>query len=234
MLNEGLWQAWPGEWAINGIVRYELVIAPQNEHLAFVCATPYNAVRWLVTTGPEGTVRRLPGLRLEEQIGDTYRLRHLPTGATMSVTAQTSTRPDSDSGHEVRDRRMWRTDTPLNDAERDALADLPSACPASEVLLAGLLVRLCLRDPGRAWAVGTFFDDPLNREKALLPGAVSRRLWGNGTRWELEWSSYPYEEDLVSALTDPVAGLSGAKAAKVRRGWDITFDDALLALRPRR
>ncbi|GGU10863.1 hypothetical protein GCM10010272_64820 [Streptomyces lateritius] len=82
--------------------------------------------------------------------------------------------------------------------------------------------------------MGSFTDDPFSRERPSANRTVSRRLWGNGTRWELEWGSYPFEEDLVSALTDPLAGLTGAKPVKVRSGWDIRLDDALLALRPQR
>ncbi len=96
---------------MHGTVAYDLVIAPQHDHLAFVCATPYNAVCWLAPTGPEDAVRRLPGLRLEEQIGDTYRLHHLPTGASLSVTAQPSTHPDPAGRRAVHVRRMWRIDT---------------------------------------------------------------------------------------------------------------------------
>lgn len=235
VFNQGLWQAWPGEWAIYGIIAYDIHLSPRHDHLALVCGTPYNAVCWLA---PRGNVlaggKKLPGLRLDSQVGGTYQLRHLPTGATMCVTPQRSTRPDPDDNHGIVNGGLWGTGTPLTEGERAALNDLPHVAPTAEHLLAGLFVRLCLRDPDDAWAVGTFFDDPLLREETRRLKSGERRLWGHGTHWELEWTSYPFVEDLVSALTDPSAGIPGAKALRVRRGWDIVLDDSVLALRPHR
>lgn len=81
------------------------------------------------------------------------------------------------------------------------------------------------------WAVGTFFGDPLNRLEERPVWSARRRLWGNGPRWELEWTSYPFASDLVAALTEPVAGIEGTKSVQSRRGWDVVLGDSILALR---
>ncbi|GHD52153.1 hypothetical protein GCM10010335_64220 [Streptomyces galbus] len=213
-----------------GITCYDLILSPRFDHLVIVCRTPYNAVCWLVPDGRP--VSRIPGLRVGERIGGTYLLRHLACGASMSVTAQASTRPDSSdlSGH--RRSRLWSTHTPVTDSEWDVLESLPPATPTAETLLAGLLVRLCLRDPAGRWAVGQFFEDALERPQRGVPRHGFRRLWGAGDRWELEWCSYPIPEDLVQALVDRVAGIPGASATSVRGGWDIRLEDSVLALRP--
>ncbi|MEV8321479.1 hypothetical protein AB0Q95_45800 [Streptomyces sp. NPDC059900] len=230
IFNQGLREATPGQWGISGITSYNIVLSPNFEHLNVICPTPYNAVRYLASTRP---VHHLPGLRLVEQIGDTYRLCHLPTGATMSVTAQPSCRPDpeDDLGHGS--QRLLRISDPLVEEELGALSDVPAASPTAQMLLAGLMVRLCLRDPAGLWAVGAFTEDPLDRAATRPVWSASRRLWGHGTRWELEWTSYPFPEDLVAALTDPVAGIREARSSKVRQGWDVALGDSLLALRPR-
>jgi hypothetical protein len=152
---------------------------PTFDHLAVVCCTPYNAVCWLV---PDGRAVRVPGLRLQEQIGGTYLLRHLVCGTSMSVTAQPSTRPDPGDRYGNGRDRLWST-TPVTSAEWDLLESLPSVTPAAEALLAGLLVRLCLRDPAAGWATGQFSDDPLGRLERGVPRQGFRQLWGAGNRW---------------------------------------------------
>jgi hypothetical protein len=229
VFNQGALQASPGEWTVAGISSYDLVLSPRFDDLAVVCRTPYNAVCWLV---PDGRAVRVPGLRLQEQIGGTYLLRHLVCGTSMSVTAEPSTRPDSGDLYGNGRDRLWSTRTPVTEAEWDLLESLPSVTPAAEALLAGLLVRLCLRDPAAGWAIGQFSDDPLGRLERGVPRQGFRRLWGAGNRWELAWCSYPFPGDLVQALVDPLVGIPGAYSTSVRRGWDIRLEDAVLALRP--
>ncbi|MEJ8653609.1 hypothetical protein WKI65_37595 [Streptomyces sp. MS1.AVA.3] len=231
VFNDGVLQAWPGEWALYGITAYNIVVSPQHDHLAIITSTPHNVVCWLTPNGNDTPGNNLPGLRLERQIADTYLLRHLPTGTTMSVTTQPDSQLAPRDNPALRDDRLWGIDKPLTEYERATFEELPPMAPATETLLAGLTVRLCLRDPNREWAIGTWWRDPLKRPRERARFST-RRLWGSGSRWELEWRSYPYPDDLAQAMTDPLAGIPGAKAQRVRRGWDIHLDDGILALRP--
>lgn len=230
VFNQGHSQASPGDWAVAGITSYDLVLSPRFDHLVIVCRTPYNAVCWLVPDGR--AVSRIPGLRMCEQIGGTYLLRHLACGASMSVTAQTSTPPDASDLYGHGRSGLWSTHTTMTDSEWDVLESLPPTTPTAEVLLAGLLVRLCLKDPADGWAVGQFSEDPLGRLERGVSRYAFRRLWGAGDRWELEWCPYPVPDDLVQALVDPFVGIPGAHSTSVRRGWDIRLENSLLALRP--
>ncbi|WP_199546300.1 hypothetical protein [Streptomyces sp. N35] len=235
LLNDGqLGAVEVGEWALTGLIAKEPVFSPRPDHLAIVVCMSYNSVRHLVPNHPRSQVHRLPGLRLEQQVGGTYLLRHLPTGASLSVTDEPTTRPDPASVTGLKRNRLWRTDVDVTSDEQAALGEVPPMTDAAEVLLAGLLVRFSLRDPAGRWSLANWDTHPLDRP---LPQASlsSHRLWGHGERWMLEWScDYPSGADVAAALTDPKAGIVGAKAVDARRGWDIVLDGAVLALRHRR
>ncbi|MGW7067121.1 hypothetical protein ACWGII_18885 [Streptomyces sp. NPDC054855] len=222
----------PGSWAVRGLTSYSPALSAQPAHLAVVVGAAFNAVRYLVPRSREGesAMCRVPGLRVEAQVGDTFLLHHLPTGAQMSVTEEATTRlPLGEDAH--RARRLQGTDVPLSESEGASLAEIPPLAKAAEVLLAGLLVRLNLRDPQGGWALRAWDTHPLDRPMPQR-SSPDRRLWGYGPRWELEWvSDFPREQDVVAALTDPQAGIPGAEAVRVHRGWDIHLNDASLALR---
>lgn len=48
--------------------------------------------------------------------------------------------------------------------------------------------------------------------------------------WFLEWTSYPYPQDLAAAMTHPVDGLDGVVAQRVGPTWILTYKSAQLHL----
>ncbi|WP_326708000.1 hypothetical protein OG758_48660 [Streptomyces sp. NBC_01474] len=103
--------------------------------------------------------------------------------------------------------------------------------PASTTLLAAVTVRISLRDRGRTWAIGGWWQDPLDRAPGRSVTQGLRRLEGHGDRWELAWTGYPFPDDLAIALTHPTAGLVGAHRHRTRNGWNIHYNGAVLTLR---
>ncbi|BAC75357.1 hypothetical protein SM007_27510 [Streptomyces avermitilis] len=224
IFNGGPLQEWPGMWAMASVTHYDLILSPRPDDLVVITPTPSNVLTYLV---PRGKPVGLPGLRLEEARADAFQLRHLVTGARMTVTDRPPV-PPFDGGFD--EHRVWTVDQGLTGEEHDALADVPPMTDDTLVLLSGLVTRIGLRDPQRQWALGNWFMDPLDRTSAW-GGRVGRRLWGRGDWWELTWGSFPFAEDVAMALTDPQAGIAGAHAVRVRRGWEVQVGTAVLALR---
>jgi hypothetical protein len=54
----------------------------------------------------------------------------------------------------------------LTSQEDDALASVPPMTADTLALLSGLVSRIGLGDPGRRWALGNWFADPLDRTLA--------------------------------------------------------------------
>ncbi|MGV9503615.1 hypothetical protein ACWDQ0_35650 [Streptomyces sp. NPDC003642] len=206
------------------MTHYDLVLSPRPDNLVVITSTPSNVLQYLV---PRGKSMGLPGLRLEETTADSYQLRHLVIDARMTVTDRPPVSPfigDFDGG------RVWNVEQDLTDAEGEALSDIPPMTDDAAILLSGLMSRIGLRDPGRSWALGNWFMDPLDRTSEW-GGRLGRRLWGHEGWWELTWGSFPFRSDVARALTDPQAGIARAEAVPVRRGWDVRLGDAVLALR---
>ncbi|MEU9471302.1 hypothetical protein AB0D78_32700 [Streptomyces avermitilis] len=224
IFNGGPLQEWPGMWAMASVTHYDLILSPRPDDLVVITPTPSNVLTYLV---PRGKPVGLPGLRLEEARADAFQLRHLVTGARMTVTDRPPVPPfDGDFD----ERRVWTVDQGLTGEEHDALADVPPMTDDTLVLLSGLMSRIGLCDPQRQWALGNWFMDPLDRTSAW-GGRAGRRLWGRGDWWELTWGGFPFAEDVAMALTDPQAGIAGAHAVRVRRGWEVRVGNAVLALR---
>lgn len=169
----------------------------------------------------------LPGLCLQDTRTDAFVLRHLVTGARMTITDRPPV-PAFDVDFEER-RGVWNVRHGLTSQEDDALANVPPMTADTLALLSGLVSRIGLCDPGRRWALGNWFADPLDR--TLAWSRADRRLWGHGDRWELTWSSFPFHRDVAMALTDPQAGIAGAQAVQGRRDWDVRLGNAVLTLR---
>ncbi|MFJ9026794.1 hypothetical protein ACIRPU_43740 [Streptomyces sp. NPDC102259] len=206
------------------VTHYDLVLSPRPEDLVVITPTPSNVLKYLV---PRGKPVGLPGLHLEEARADAFQLRHLVTGARMTVTDRYPAPPfDGDFD----ERRVWTVDQGLTGEEHDALADVLPMTDDTLVLLSGLMSRIGLCDPQRQWALGNWFMDPLDRTD-VCGGRVGRRLWGRGGWWELTWGGFPFAEDVAMALTDPPAGIAGAAAVRGRRGWEVRVGTAVLALR---
>ncbi|CAM5559480.1 hypothetical protein SPURM210S_03831 [Streptomyces purpurascens] len=206
------------------VTHYDLILSPRPDNLVVITPTPSNVLQYLV---PRGKPVGLPGLRLEEATADSFLLRHLVIGAQMTVTDRPPIPP---LGGDFDECRVWNMHQELTDEEQEALTDVPPMTDAALVLLSGLMSRIGLRDPERRWALGNWFMDPLNRTSEW-GGGPGRRLWGHGDWWELTWGSFPYRGDVARALTDPQVGIVGADTVQVRRGWDVRFGDAVLALR---
>ncbi|MFI1280210.1 hypothetical protein ACH4U5_05505 [Streptomyces sp. NPDC020858] len=104
-----------------------------------------------------------------------------------------------------------------------ALSLVPAMTGDARRLLAGLVTRYTLEDPAGQWAT-SWDGDPLDRpgdlreERLPFREGVQRRLWGTGDHWELQWTGYPYPEDLATALTDPTVGVSGTRLGRLRHG----------------
>ncbi|MDT9686689.1 hypothetical protein RND61_32185 [Streptomyces sp. TRM76323] len=158
----------------------------------------------------------------------------MPTAAQFVVTGNPSGKPVGIRNDPYIDHLT--TDTPLTTLEEEQLGSLPSMTADARHLLAGVFCRITTRDPYGAWAIGNWFYDPLERpgwlDSSNRPGY--RRLHGSGDRWELQWDAHPHLEDLVSAMTDPVIGIPGAKAVSTDGRPAITFGGSTLLLHSRR
>lgn len=224
VFNTGLLQRWPGMWGMGSLIHYDLILSPRHDDLVLITPTPSNVLQYLV---PRGRPMGLPGLRLQEARADAFVLRHLVTGARMTVTDRPpvpAVDGDFDEG-----RRVWGMQDGLSGYEQEALANVPPMTDGALALLSGLMSRIGLCDPDRRWGLGNWFADPLDRPHAW--NSVGRRLWGHGDRWELTWGSFPFREDVAMALTDAQAGIAGAQAVQGRQGWDVRLGGAVLALR---
>jgi hypothetical protein len=93
---------------------------------------------------------------------------------------------------------------PLTRAEIERLARVPRVSPDASAVLAGLFCRITSRDPAGAWAMGTWFHDPLN-----WPGRSTSNvsLVGADDMWELRWRNFPSLLGVAASLTAHPTGL---------------------------
>ncbi|GAA2768712.1 hypothetical protein GCM10010103_77550 [Streptomyces paradoxus] len=77
---------------------------------------PSNVTCWLVGRDKFPQIG-LPGLRVESSYEDGWRLHHLPTGATMTVTSDRHGRLQGplDPGSDY--SRLWTSEVPVSDEE---------------------------------------------------------------------------------------------------------------------
>ncbi|MES9544337.1 hypothetical protein, partial [Actinomadura sp. NPDC000600] len=118
------------------MTHYDLILSPRPDDLVVITPTPSNVLTYLV---PRGKPVGLPGLRLEEARADAFQLRHLVTGARMTVTDRPPV-PPFDGGFD--EHRVWTVDQGLTGEEHDALADVPPMTDDTLVLLSGLVTRI--------------------------------------------------------------------------------------------
>ncbi|MCC8477291.1 hypothetical protein LMJ41_05185 [Streptomyces globisporus] len=229
MFNSGPTSWWPRLVTLADVTRYTLVVSPRQDDLVITARAPYNVACWLVGRDRLPQIG-LPGLRVESSYDDGWRLRHLPTGATMTVTGDRHghlrgpLEPDSNYAH------LWTADVPLKEEEYAALHRIPRLSVDTETLLGALTVRLCAHAPDGSWDVGTWFNDLTDR-----PGrgqSHHRRLSVEDDQCTLHWDSEPYPEDLRAALTDPVIGLTGTRIQPAGAGWSLHYGHACLLARP--
>ncbi|WP_406631971.1 hypothetical protein [Amycolatopsis sp. WGS_07] len=206
MFNAGVLGAPPKDSGVHTISAYEITVSPRHDELVIFAPAADNVAGWLL----RARGGRLPGLRLAcRPSGGVFRLVHLPTGARLTVTSGEEPPECSPTPHEHSwGTRGWATTAvALREEEVDEIASLaPRSADMSE-LISAVFTRLCARDPNERWAIGTWWFDPLPHRPWLEhSGGNERRLWGANDRWTLEWVGYPYEDDLIHALTDPVIG----------------------------
>ncbi|MBT3078335.1 MULTISPECIES: hypothetical protein [Streptomyces] len=230
MFNHGPTGLWPRQVSLADVTRYTLVVSPRHDDLVITARAPYNVTCWLVGRDKLPQIG-LPGLRVESSYGDGWRLRHLPTGATMTVTGDHHGRLQGPLDPDSNYSRLWTNDVPVSDEECAALNALPHLSIDTETLLAALTVRLCAHAPDGSWDIGMWFHDLTDRPDR--GHAHHRRLSVEGKGCTLHWDSDPHPEDLHAALTDPVIGLSGTSAPHPSRdGWFLQYGRACLTAHP--
>jgi hypothetical protein len=224
MFNSGEGAAPFGSSSVAAVTMYNFVVSPQFNDLRIIASAPTNVTGRLLGRGCNPSERKgVPGLRLTGASPGapsvqrcTYQLAHLPTGATVTVTERFA--EFTPTGHDDLDTLTHAHNWPMHDApltptEQEWLDGVPQSSGDADRLFAAVVVRLNLRDPKGTWAIGNWFSDPLG-EPLRQPvfhnlGLPDRSLQGSGEHWTLTWDGYPYVDDLVYALTDPVVGLAG-------------------------
>ncbi|MFI6567056.1 hypothetical protein [Streptomyces sp. NPDC050534] len=229
LFNHGPASLWPRHVSLADVTRYTLVVSPRYDDLVITARAPYNVICWLV--GRDKLPRiGLPGLRVENSYAEGWRLRHLTTGATMTVTGDRHGRLQGPVDQSSNHCRLWTSDIPVSDEEYAALNALPHLGADIESLLAALSVRLCTHAPDGSWDIGMWFYDLTDRPERGY--AQHRRLSVEGDQCALHWDSDPHPEDLYAALTDPVIGLAGAIGHCTNDGWLLHYGRACLTAHP--
>ncbi|MGP4013723.1 hypothetical protein [Streptomyces sp. 4N124] len=229
MFNHGPSSLWPRHVSLADITRYTLVISPRYDDLVITARAPYNVACWLVGRDRLPQIG-LPGLRVESSYDEGWRLRHLPTGATMTVTGDHHGRLQGPTDPDSNYSRLWTSNIPVSDEEHTTLNALPHLTADTETLLAALTIRLCTHAPDAGWDIGTWFNDLTDRPDR--GHAHHRRLSVESDQCTLHWDSDPHPEDLQAALTDPVIGLAGATSHPTRGGWLLHYGRACLTAHP--
>ncbi|MGV9317570.1 hypothetical protein [Streptomyces sp. NPDC003660] len=230
-LNHGTDYDGPAGWGLAILSSYTIKVSPRFDHMTVITNVPHNVAGRLLR-GPGGR-SGLPGLRIEAHHGHgNYILRHLPTGARLVVTPSPSGKPVGAQRDSYID--ALTTDVPLTSTEERQLADVPHMTSAARRLLAGMFSRITVRDPDDRWALGNWFYDPLERPiRQDHSHDWSRSLHGFGDNWELRWKFHPHPEDLISALTEPVIGIPGAKTLTTDGSPAVTLNGAMVRLHSR-
>lgn len=235
LLNSGEASALSSDNRVSTLTCYTLIISPRYDELVIMTRAELNVTAWLVPRPGLEFFDEVPGLRLEAVSDRTYglRLRHLPTGARMLVTPNRQGRFGQADDGDHNYVRAASIEEPLSVSEKSLLAELSQPTPDARVLLASLVTRFSAVDAERRWALGQWFEDPLerpDRPRGTFTRATSRQLSGDGDSWTLRWEDHPRVEDVVRALTDDVAGLYGARAQRTGTGYTVRFGTASLAL----
>ena len=237
LFNDHDWAFAEYGWGCPSVTRYNVTFSPRYDALVIISNTPVNVASRMVAAHP-GSLR-VPGLRYnpaKESSSETRHLIDIGSGAELMVTERpTGRQKPLSEGSPVSSRPRLGSHGvahALTTAEHKALAAIPAMTDEIETLLAGLAVRLNVRDQLGRWAMGYWFWDPLERPvRDSSMYRVERRLHGEEAVWELRWSSYPYVRDVAAMLTHPVIGVAGCSAVEVEDGYDIHLNGSLLALR---
>ncbi|MEU2235134.1 hypothetical protein [Streptomyces vietnamensis] len=225
LLNHGPTSTWPRHVSLADVTRYTLVVSPHHDDLVITARAPYNVACWLVGRNRLPEIG-LPGLRVESSHAEGWRLRHLPTGAALTVTSNRNGRLQGPVTPDSNYARLWTTEVPLTTEEHAVLNALPPLGADTEALLAALTVRLCAHAPDGSWDIGTWFSNLTDRPSRAH--SHHRRLSVEADRCTLHWDSDPHPEDLYAALTDPVIGFPGTMGQQTTDGWWLHYNRACL------
>jgi hypothetical protein len=215
-------------WSMRRLAHYTLTVSPRHNALVLAAVdAPTNVSETLVARN--GGHSGVPGLRSVSMHGrGAHILHHIPTGADIVVTSSRAGAAVGGPRHKPRVTSHWLgLDDPLTPAEVDRLARIPRVSPDASALLASLFCRITSRDPAGTWAMGTWFDDPLN-----WPGrsASNVSLVGADDAWELRWQTFPSPLGVAASLTVPPTGLTGAVQVEDGLRPAIRFGAATLRL----
>ncbi|MFI6345233.1 hypothetical protein [Streptomyces sp. NPDC050560] len=228
------------KWNYVVVASYDPVMSPRHDQLVMVAErAPENVATRLLTTDGAGS-RGIPGLRHEvsyECHGQrSLCLRHLPTGALLTITGDPAGCRRGRRRSLSPQHRYLTIDHDVTNHERRALAAVPPMSHDATTLLAGLVSRYNLADRRGRWATSLSWD-PLDRPSAVhrrksdvrMHGAM-RRLWGSGDSWVYRWTGYPEPHDLAIALTHREVGIKGARFTRTRGAFRVTLGTASLEL----
>lgn len=234
VFNAGQIGAPPKRTSTHTITAYSLVVSPRLDDLVLFTNAPDNLVGYLARQAH--TSSGIPGMRLESRPNaSTFHLIHVPTGGRLTVTSRDEHDIDTIDETSHWPHRDWLpADVPTSRRERTELASIPPMSDDTTRLLAGLVVRIGTKDPHGRWAVGNWAGDPLRRtpRPTTVSGDATRALWGANNDWDLQWDGYPYSDDVVRSLTDPVIGMAGVDVTGSDQIYDVTLNDAVVSLRP--
>ncbi|MGC0420384.1 hypothetical protein [Embleya sp. AB8] len=237
--NRGPIAAWPSAWDLSALTWYTITVSPGWDYLFLHTNAPDNVADRMDPRGGFG----MPGIRLMDSesvsVGEWWIGGiHLHTGARLTLAGiwPEQLRPRGLKAKHVSDAcvRPFLGET-MGTTESRAFTEIPPMSDDMRRLLAGLFVRLSVKDRFGRWATGNWHWDPLRRNLPRPKGNYAhgpvRRLWGAGDEWELVWTGYPHTADVVAALTDPVAGLANATSITYRDSYDVRLGTACLHIR---
>ncbi|GAA2258930.1 hypothetical protein GCM10010232_56780 [Streptomyces amakusaensis] len=224
LFNGNVYTGPTARWNYSVVASYDPVMSPRRDQLVMVAErAPENVATRLMPTVGAGS-RGVPGLRHEVSYtchgGRSVCLRHLPTGALLTITGDPAGCERGNRRSHVPLHPYLTLGNDLTAHERRALAAVPPISEEATTLLAGLVSRYNLVDRRGHWATSLSWD-PLGRpgverrkEPEVIRHGAVHRLWGAGDSWEFRWTGYPVPRDLALALTHPEAGVKGAESTR--------------------
>ncbi|WP_066954743.1 hypothetical protein [Streptomyces lushanensis] len=241
LFNGNLYTGPTARWNHAVVASYDPVMSPRRDRFVMVAErAPENVATRLMPAAWDGS-HGVPGLRYEGTYNchghASVRLRHLPTGAQLSITGDPAGCQRGGKRSLIPRDRYLTVGQDLMAHERRALAGVPPISGDAATLLAGLVSRYNLVDRRRRWATSLSWD-PLERpevehrrEPAVLRDGAVCRLWGAGDSWEFRWTGYPEPHDLARALTHREAGIKSARVTRRGDAFRVLLGTASLDLR---
>lgn len=240
LFNGNIYTGPTAKWGYAVVASYDPVMSPRQDQLVVIAErAPENvATRLLATEGAYS--RGVPGLRHEVSYRchgrSSLRLRHLPTGALLTITGDSAGCRRGNKRSQVPMHPYLTVDHGLTPRERQALEAVPPMSGDAVTLLAGLVSRYNLVDRRGGWATSLSWD-PLERPEAerrenpqVIQNGPVRRLWGYGDSWTFRWTGYPEPRDLALALTHREAGIRGAGFTRNGDAYRVALGTATLEL----